>query len=310
MLDINSLQPLPDFSWTETELRPEVKNYLEYYGINFSERADFACKHHFGVKKLYEYSIAVHYFELDQSKGSIVLIHGYMDHTGLYNHVIEVLLQSGYNVLAYDLPGHGLSSGEQAGIPSFADYQKVLSGLMEEAKENLPKPWHVVAQSTGGAIAMDFLMSNPAHGFSKAILLAPLVIPKRWAYIKFQLFMIGWVLRSVPREFVKNSNDEEFLYFLKYQDSMQTKKIAGSWVKALFFWQKHFSQCTPCEIPLLVIQGDADFTIDWQYNLKRIAEKFPKYKEVLVEGARHHLVKESDILRKKIFTELLRFLDR
>lgn len=309
MLDINSLQPLPEFSWSECHLRSVDKNYFDYYGINFSEKLAQKPLHHFGQKQLAGYSIATHYFELQQSKGSVLLLHGYMDHTGLYNHIIELLLNAGFNVLVFDLPGHGLSSGEQAGIPDFADYQKVLSGLMLEAQKILPKPWYIVAQSTGGAIAMDYLMNHPTHEFSKAVLLAPLVIPQKWSYIKLQLLIIGWFLKAIPREFVINSHDDEFLFFLKYRDPLQSRKITGSWVKALYHWQKHFQLSAVSATPLLVIQGDEDTTVDWRYNLKHIANKFSNYKEVLVKDARHHLVKETEALRNIIFTEVLSFID-
>ncbi|WP_423811416.1 alpha/beta hydrolase, partial [Pseudomonas aeruginosa] len=41
--------------------------------------------------------------------GSLLLMHGYYDHMGLYRHVVDWALGMGFSVLACDLPGHGLS---------------------------------------------------------------------------------------------------------------------------------------------------------------------------------------------------------
>ena len=309
MIDIESLKPLPDFSWETATLRPQDKNYFDYYDINFSDTLPEVKEHHFGVKKLAGFSIAMHYVTVKKSRATIVLIHGYMDHVGLYNHIIKAMLQAGYNVLAFDLPGHGLSSGEQAGIPSFAVYQQVLAALMAEASDNLSQPWMVVGQSTGGLIAMDYLLNNDAHGFEKAVLMAPLVIPRKWFFIKLQLFLLGWLLNRVPREFVRNSSDDEFLYFLKHEDPLQTRWIATSWVRSLYYWQAHFEQCKISDTSIFVIQGENDVTVDWQYNLPRVAGKFSNYRELLLKKANHHLVKESEAIRTVIFTEILAFLD-
>ena len=155
-----NLLPLPSFSWVNAALRLKDEEYLDYYSARFPQQQAKGMRYHFGQKGLAGCTIALHYLELPNPKGSVVLLHGYMDHVGLYNHLIHSLLDAGYSVLAFDLPGHGLSSGEQAGIDDFSDYQKVLQELMLHAKKQLPKPWYLVGQSTGGAIAMDYLMNK------------------------------------------------------------------------------------------------------------------------------------------------------
>ena len=308
MINIKNLYPLPDFSWSETNSRPVDQNYFDYYGLSFNPELQAKVSHHFGKQQLADYSIATHYFQLENNKGSIVLVHGYMDHVGLYHHLIRVLLHAGYNVLTYDLPGHGLSSGEQAGISSFADYQKVLSALMQDAHEILPRPRYLLGQSTGGSIAMDYVMNNIDHGFDKMVLLAPLVIPQRWSWIQFKILLLGKLLRKIPRKFVHNSSDEVFLDFLKNKDPLQTRYLAVSWGKALQKWQQHFADCQPAGIATLVLQGEKDVTVEWRYNLNCIAKKFPHSDEKCLEGVNHHMVNESEEYRQQIFSALLLFI--
>ena len=230
-----------------------------------------------------------------------------MDHVGICNHQIHALLAAGYNVLCFDLPGHGLSSGDQAGIDSFADYVEVLAELVRHASNHLPPPHFVVAQSTGCSIAMDFLMHNDHH-IEKLVLLAPLVIPKKWRWIKCQLHVLGKFISRVPRKFVKNSADEQFLHWLKHEDPLQTRWIKSSWVRALYQWQNHFSHSPCSDLDTLIIQGDNDQTVDWRYNLPQIEKKFTQSQRFIVGGANHHLMKEDEMYRQVVFAEIIDFL--
>ena len=44
-----------------------------------------------------------------EPQGTLLLLHGYYDHMGLYRHVVDWALSMNFAVLACDLPGHGLS---------------------------------------------------------------------------------------------------------------------------------------------------------------------------------------------------------
>ena len=307
-MDIKALQPLPSFSWQREPLRAVDKDFFSYYGINFENDFPAGFDHRFGVMPLAAYQIVVHYFSLASNHKTIVLIHGYYDHVGLYGHLIKILLQQGYNVLAYDLPGHGLSSGEQAGIPDFADYQSVLKALLQEALPHLPKPLYLIGQSTGGSIAMDYVLNNPQHEFEKMVLLAPLVIPRQWYYLKFIIHTLGHFLSALPRHFVRNSHDDDFLHFLEFNEPLQSRYVKRSWGKALMRWQSHFLNSPLSALPVLLIQGNADTTVDWRYNLQQIRKKFTSMKVVMIAGGMHHLVNESPDYREKIFSPLIRFL--
>ncbi len=119
----------------------------------------------------------------EKAVATLFVFHGYYDHMGLYRHLIEWALEQKFAVIACDLPGHGLSSGERASIEDFAEYQATLQGLLAEAGTlGLPQPWHLCGQSTGGAIVVDHVLNqgaqSPAQG--QVILLSPLVRPRAW----------------------------------------------------------------------------------------------------------------------------------
>lgn len=310
MLDIKQLKPLQPFSWQDSGHRDIDRSYFAFYHIDFSEHFDAPLQHRFGVMPLAGYDIAVHYFGLAANTKTVVFNHGYFDHSGLYGPLFVMLLENGFNVLTYDLPGHGLSSGEQAGIPDFADYQAVFKGLLTEAKGHLLQPLYLMGQSTGGSIAMDYVLYNPQHEFKKLVLLAPLVIPKYWGLLRSMLLTVGVFLNAAPRDFSKNTHNVEFLKFVKNTDPMQSLTVKKSWAKALLKWQTHFQEAPPSALPTLVLQGDKDGTVDWRYDLKQIPKKFTQLKIVILSGARHHIANESEFYREQLFDEIENFLHK
>ncbi|HYQ37896.1 MAG TPA: alpha/beta hydrolase, partial [Pseudomonas sp.] len=55
----------------------------------------------------------------------------------------------------------------------------------------------------------------------------------------------------------------------------------------------------------LIIQGDADTTVDWEHNLGVLQDKFRQGEQLILPGARHHLVNEGEEQRRRLF-EVLR----
>ena len=158
MLDLASLHPLPAFQLGQGIRSDAHRQYCEYYGLDF-ESQGLCQKHDFGGLKLGGYWIAAHCFRRPQARGTVVINHGYLDHSGLYNKLITVFLAANYDVLIYDLPGHGLSSGALASIDSFAEYQTVLSELLLHLDDTLIGPRILLGQSTSGASKI--MRSNP-----------------------------------------------------------------------------------------------------------------------------------------------------
>ena len=90
--------------------------YLAFYGIDFQQSLAHV-RQYFGHLPSIDLSakpqrIACHYFENINAARTCFIVHGYMDHTGLYGKLINYLLHRGCSVVMMDMPGHGLSSGE------------------------------------------------------------------------------------------------------------------------------------------------------------------------------------------------------
>ncbi|KAF0811116.1 hypothetical protein A167_00148 [Alcanivorax sp. S71-1-4] len=288
---------------TPQEISGEARRYAEYYGIHFADRFP-GLLHGFGYFEAAGHTIAIHAWMPPKARGTVLVLHGYFDHVGLYRHVIGHLLELNYAVLAYDLPGHGLSSGPRAAIEDFLVYRDVLSQCLAHEQNHFPRPWHAMAQSTGGAIIMDYLVSGGGGGepapFEKVILLAPLVRPMAWRSGKLLHSLVSPFRDYIRRVFTVNSNDPDFLHFLEHLDPLQHRALSSRWVGALKKWVPGFERASSVRISPVIIQGDMDETVDWRHNLSIIEDKFNQPEIHILQGARHQLANEHPDIRAQV----------
>ena len=299
-----SLQPLS----AGQPLSSDGLAYQHFYGLDFAQRPA-PVRRQLGRFRAAGYDVVSQVWWPERAVATLFVIHGFYDHMGLYRHVIEWGLNHGFAVIACDLPGHGLSSGERASIDDFAQYQAVLQGLFIEAQTlALPKPWHLCGQSTGGAIVLDHVLRNgdssPAQG--QVVLLSPLVRPKDWNWSKFSYYLLRPFVKGIARRFSENSNDPDFLPFLK-ADPLQPLRLPTAWVGALARWIPRIENAPPCTRQPIVIQGSADKTVDWQHNLEVLNAKFNQPQVMVLPNARHHLANETAEMREHYFAFLDRF---
>jgi alpha-beta hydrolase superfamily lysophospholipase len=304
---------LPSFSFQCTDFTDvSLRAYRQFYRIEFeNEFPELSVS--IGVREISGYRIALHYYRLLSSfKGTVFLLHGYYDHVGIFNHILRALLQGGYSVVSFDLPGHGLSGGDKVAIPDFNRYQIIFRHVLGLFADVAVKPWHAVAQSTGGAIVMDCLLDHASRDmvvpFHRAALLAPLLRPRGYDVGRYVHRLVSPFSDYVKRGFALNSHSEEFLHFLRNKDPLQSRHLSARWVGALKEWVPGIESSRASQFPLLVIQGQQDGTVEYEHNLQIIREKFPVMELVLIPAARHQLVNESADLRDEIFHSILRYL--
>lgn len=283
------------------ETFPELSKYHSFYGFDF---LNDDCKKLVGWVDSSEFRVVLQTFIPRDPIGSVLIMHGYFDHAGIYGHLIRFLIEQGFAVAIHDMPGHGLSSGKRTSITDFSQYQAVLDSVLSACKPLMPEPFHAIGQSTGGAILLDRLsqaVKSPGIDFQRVILLAPLVRPTAWNGVKFLHRIVEPFAEVWKRSFSKNSNNENFVAFLKTEDPLQSKTLSVDWVGALKNWVPDIESRPPKKMHLTVIQGLADTTVEWKHNVPVIRRLFQDVKIAYLEGCHHHLVNESETKRKIIF---------
>lgn len=304
-LPLLAFSPEQDREWPQ---KPTVQAYLDYYTINLALEYPH-LEHGFGKLKTEGFEIATHYWLPENPKGTLVVVHGYYDHVGLYGAALRFGIEQDLAVLAFDLPGHGLSSGERASIDSFDRYTDVLHQVLNAASPLMPKPWSCLAQSTGGAVVLNYLWRYDPSRLDKIALCAPLVLPRAWRLSRLVYWLLKPWVKRVPRKFIDNSHDPEFNRFLSQDDGLQTRYLPVQWVGAMKAWDAKLQRCPRLDKSLLVVQGTGDQTVDWRYNLMRIGQKLPNSQVKMIKGAFHHLVGESEEYRRPAFEAIADWFD-
>lgn len=289
----NSLQALA----ARQSLSDEARAYQCFYQL------DLSVDSWLGRFRAAGFDIVAQVWTPPQPVATLFLMHGFYDHMGLYRHALQWALSQGFAVISCDLPGHGLSSGERASIADFCDYQTVLDALFAEAAGlQLPKPWHLLGQSTGGAIIVDHLLhrgaQSPAQG--QVMLMAPLVRPWAWGWSKLSYRLLNPFVNGIARRFSENTNDPAFMPFL-VADPLQPRRLPTAWVGALVQWVRRIESAPASAREVLIVQGESDTTVDWRYNLGVLRQKFASVQVLQVPGARHHLVNELPDIRARCF---------
>ncbi len=307
-------QAMPPLDWN----RPlpsagPVDEYCRFYALD-EERRQPGVFHGGGWFGAAGYRLMVHVFRPPTPRGTVWILHGYLEHAGLWGRLLPQILRAGYAVLAFDLPGHGLSSGVRAGIGSFAEYQHILNDLLAAAEGRLPRPWRGVGQSTGGAILIEHVLARVARdeppAFDRAFLMAPLVLPTRyqWWQIRVAFWFIRALRSGMPRNFRRNSSDGDFLNFVRHEDPLQARWLPLSWVMAMKEWIGHVHRLPGCSFPVWAVQGGRDETVNGRYNLAFVRSRFHVERELFLPEASHQLANERDDLRAPLDTLLQAFL--
>lgn len=112
---------------------------------------------------------------LSGARAVILITHGIAEHSGRYTHLAQALNNANYSVIAFDLRGHGQSSGKRNYISSFQDYLDDLGAVLERTrKASSNKPVFLCGHSMGGGIVTQYIIErNPQ--VNGAILSAPSV---------------------------------------------------------------------------------------------------------------------------------------
>jgi alpha-beta hydrolase superfamily lysophospholipase len=87
-------------------------------------------------------------------RGVVIVVHGFLAHSGLYEWTATQLAAAGFAAYAFDLRGHGRSEGERFWIDRFDDYVADLGGVdrLVEARHPGTRRF-VLGHSAGGVIA-------------------------------------------------------------------------------------------------------------------------------------------------------------
>jgi alpha-beta hydrolase superfamily lysophospholipase len=248
--------------------------------------------------------LAAYWYEIPDSRATVILGHGYLNHARGNQRVIDFFLDKGYTVLAWDLPGHGKSWGQAGAIDDFMQYARAFDAILAHARERRPDDsLSFLGHSTSCAAFMTWqreiwrtsasALAGGPFPLATVVLVAPLV--RTWLY---GLSTFGW---SIGRWFINELKprtgagshrpgySEDF-----FADPYTVKRMPVSWIEPYRNWELGSRSWEPDPFPLVIIQGTSDTALDWRYNQKFLARVYPEARVKLVEGAWHCLLDEAE----------------
>ncbi|WP_339716175.1 alpha/beta hydrolase [uncultured Kriegella sp.] len=95
------------------------------------------------------------------TKETVLLVHGWESNSFRWRNLIEFLQKEDYNIIAFDAPAHGHSSGQRMHVPL---YTVCLHHMVEKYK-----PSYVVAHSVGGMTTLYHQYKHPISSVEKIV---------------------------------------------------------------------------------------------------------------------------------------------
>lgn len=103
-------------------------------------------------------------YEWPGSGATVLIVHGWISHSGRFAELIGALRESGFRVIAFDAPAHGRSSGRRADLNAFR-------AAIETTAAKLGPAHAVVAHSFGALSTASWLSSGAVPTIRAAVLI-------------------------------------------------------------------------------------------------------------------------------------------
>lgn len=197
-----------------------------------------------------------------EPRATVILTHGLGEHSNRYGHVVAAFVARGWQVIAWDLRGHGRSSGVRGDV---ADYEDLIADLAAVvAKYASPnRPWFFFAHSLGGQITLRYLQEKqPAC--SGAVIASPWLklayTPPWWKVALARVAMFFWptFVQSTGSRLERLSRDASHLASFPDLDLVHHAISARMYFALRTAGQQVLNDAAKVQVPLLLLHGDAD----------------------------------------------------
>ncbi|MBN1243924.1 MAG: alpha/beta fold hydrolase [Spirochaetales bacterium] len=229
--------------------------------------------------------LAINVFRTGNARGTAMVVHGYLDDSTAMSGIIRTCLESGWSVLAVDLPGHGLSGGPRADTRDLADYGRALSEAADFAAGYTEGgPLVAVAHSAGGLAALEWARleaGNPASRLEGLFLMAPLVRPRAWWLLGPLTGIAGVFTDRLPVE----ANEGLFL---------NPKYLPLGWTGALRRWLRRTKDFPVLDLSAVIAYGEDENVLDVKYARRFFTRTLPGAEWISVEDGGHFGIAQGD----------------
>lgn len=269
-------------------------------------------------------------------KGTVFVLQGRAEFIEKYGEVFAELHARGFAVAALDWRGQGgserqLRNPRKGHVEDFDDYLLDLDTLIAEAeRRGMPKPFGILAHSTGACIALMAAGRGEAR-FRRMVMTAPLtgiaglkrpgaarVLARALTSIGLSTFFVpggsgqsvsekpfeGNVLTSDPGRYATAHR------WLEAEPSLAIGDPTIGWADAAFdamadFHEENFGREN--RTPILMLLAGADQVVDTAAS-EALAQSMRETSAIILAGARHEILMENDAIRMRFWTAFDAFM--
>jgi len=249
------------------------------------------------------------------SKGHLILVHGFSEHSGRYAHVAEYLGSRGYSVWAMDNRGHGRSGGQRGHVDDYGDYVKDILAFHElVARETGEKRPFLLGHSNGGLIALRFALAHAP--LLKGLILSDPLLQLSKPVPALKLLAGRLIARFAPRHSMPNDLEPaELTQDPAMMEAYLADPIIFHVVSVGWFAQMEKASADArargkeLSLPLLLLLGGADPVCSGPASRAFFKSAASKDKALQTyEGFRHEIFNELG--RERVLADLSAWLDR
>lgn len=231
-----------------------------------------------------------------------LLIHGLGDHARAmpYLRLRAALVDAGWRVYSFDLPGHGMSEGERVYTPAWRCLSDDVNDVIEAAAERENRAIFVLGLSMGGLLALHAALQARRGSVAGVVAMAPALSPEG----------VPWILRKALPWIARVTHTTPLPTGLRPREISRDASVVAEYLRDALFQRK----CSPglamailegmevvqagaknTQVPLLMLHGSADRIAPAHASARFMENAGALDKERKVyRGARHNLLLESN----------------
>ncbi len=247
-------------------------------------------------------------------KAVICLVHGMGEHSERYVHVADRLTKAGYAVFAFDLRGHGKSSGPCGHTPSYEALMQDISSLLEAANKQFPQlSSFLYGHSLGGNLVLNYILRHQPH-LKGVIATAP------WLRLAFEppasKITLGKMTNCIRPSFSQKSgldtkalsHDLEAVHTYENDPLVHDRISARMFISVYQAGQWALEHASEFSLPLLLMQGGDDKIISVEAG-REFADKIKENCTLKIwDGLYHEIHNEPE--KEEVFKFLIDWLNK
>ncbi len=231
----------------------------------------------------------------EHARASVLVVHGFAEHSGRYEHVGQWLAERGFAVHAYDHRGHGRSAGRRCHVERFDEYLDDLTIVLAQVRAEAPEdPVFLIGHSMGGLVVAAFARERRPTVAGVVLSGAALAVPEGNSRIR-----IARLIRAVlPRlrldaglDLQGLSTDPRVIEAYLADPLVERKMTAALAAELMAAVERTGAHGFEVALPLLVLHGGDD-PICAPAGSERFAAAAPAARFVSYRGLRHEIFNE------------------